>query len=66
MGSSRLVNQNPTLQVRVPKWIAEAVTELANEQEVSAAEVCRQAIHLYLNQRAVVAPGMAPINPQDR
>lgn len=57
--------KNPTLHVRVPKWIAEAIEGLAEDQGVSSAEVCRQAIHQYLDRRSIAAPGMRPTDIND-
>jgi hypothetical protein len=54
-------SKNPTLQVRVPVWIAQSVEELAQLQGVSSAEICRQALHNYLEQRAISAPGLKSV-----
>lgn len=48
----------PTAHARVPVWIYEGIDQLAERQGVSQAEIVRQALHWYLAEKSIVAPGL--------
>ncbi|GAX54734.1 hypothetical protein SO3561_06287 [Streptomyces olivochromogenes] len=48
---------DPTLQARVPKWMADETTCLANLQGVPISEVIRQALRAHLEKHNINPPG---------
>lgn len=48
---------DPTLQARVPKWMADETTALAKMQGVPISEIIRQALRAHLEKHDINAPG---------
>jgi hypothetical protein len=48
---------DPTLQARVPKWMADETKALADLQEVPISEIIRQALRNHLAKHDIHAPG---------